>query len=134
MSFEDFDKIINLEETIYQKGFEQGQLDVNTADRNENGFTEGFWTGFSQGVTLGFELGFYESRVGCKNSSSLICDQKNSRHLINLAKKIEKYPRKNQEDAQFASQLSSIRSMFKIIDEEGSKHIIDFKSEQKMDW
>ena len=105
-----FDKIVFLEHSLQQEGFNNG-----FESGKQSGQIEGFHTGLVYGKELGKEIGFYKGFVSCY--CELLNEQTASKRQLSLLKQLsellDEINYENAEDEGLDDKMAKIRTKFK---------------------
>jgi hypothetical protein len=135
-----FDKLLNLEDEVYQDAKLSGERDA----MNENRSDEGFCTGFARGFAVGLEVSFYEEALkllaseesSSSPSSSSPSPPPINRYKSSMQKLIATINNENDLDRDINSDLATLRSLYKLLNEPSGRFffISDTKGSTTNDW
>jgi hypothetical protein len=111
---DDWDKIVLLEKHSYNKGIKIANKEVLVSENAQIVREEGYKAGFFKGCVIGFELGFYS--IVTANTESLypaVVPSRPKSLLLELRQRVEAFPRNNQTEIDFDSEVQSLRSLYK---------------------
>lgn len=129
---EHWDDIINLEQTEYEKGKQDGTID----GRCSGFYEDGVQTGFMKSYAISLEIGFLET--SCINHlEKCKITERQRRRCESFLQKSSSYPNKNDDNFDFDVSLCELRSLYRSLAIKTGSFIADTKdnlSQQSQAW